>query len=77
MSVHYEGGFHEAALLCLEVQMVLNEPAAAVGTQAFNPGLPDLKSLMVSAILKKHIQKTNTNPRTWVSPTLMGSLVRL
>ena len=54
-----EGAFREAELLCLEGQVVLNEPAEVLGTQVFNPGLPDLTSVMVSALPKKHIQKTN------------------
>lgn len=39
------------------VGMVLAEPAVMSRAQTLNPGLLDLKSFMVSAILWKHIWK--------------------
>lgn len=45
------GGFLVAELLCLGVQMVLNDSAVVAGTWALEPGLSGLKSFMVSAIL--------------------------
>lgn len=56
MSVYCEGLFIGRALVP-GVAVVLTEPAVMGRAQALNPGLLDLKSFTVSAVLWKHIWK--------------------